>query len=41
MQGRQGIEATGRLSSRCPSAVKLSYLIAGFSYLMLPLNKIL
>ena len=24
MQGRQGIEGTGRLSSRCPSAVKLA-----------------
>jgi len=27
VQGRQGIEETGRLSSRCPSAVKLVLLV--------------
>jgi len=26
-EGRQGIEGTGRLSSRCPSAVKLALLL--------------
>ena len=31
MQGRQGSEGTGRLSSRCPSAVKLALLLSSFN----------
>ena len=31
MQGRQGIEGTGRLLSRCPSAVKLTLLLSSFN----------
>jgi len=31
VQGRQGIEGTGRLSSRCPSAVKLALLLSSFN----------
>ena len=30
VQRRQGIEGTGRLSSRCPSAVKLALLLSSF-----------
>jgi len=30
VQGRQGIEGTGRLSSRCPSAVKLVFFTVQF-----------
>jgi len=31
VQGRQGIGGTGRLSSRCPSAVKLASLLFSFN----------
>jgi len=31
VQGRQGVEGTGRLSSRCPSAVKLVLLLSSFN----------
>ena len=31
MHGRQGIEGTGRLSIRCPSAVKLALLLSNFN----------
>jgi len=31
VQGRQGIEGTGRLSSRCPSAVKQVLLLSSFN----------
>jgi len=31
VQGRQGIEGTGRLSSRCPSPVKLVLLLSSFN----------
>jgi len=31
VQGRQGIEGTGRLSSRCPSAVELVLLLSSFN----------
>jgi len=31
VQGRQGIEGTNRLSSRCPSAVKLVLLLSTFN----------
>jgi len=31
VQGRQGIEGTGRLSSRCPSTVKLALLLSSFN----------
>jgi len=31
VQGRQGIEGTGRLWSRCPSAVKLVLLFSSFN----------
>jgi len=36
VQGRQGIEGTGRLSSRCPSAVKLVLLLSGFNSWLRP-----
>jgi len=31
VQGRQGIEGTGRSSSRCPSAVELALLLSSFN----------
>jgi len=34
VQGRQGIEGTGRLSSRCPSAVKLAFVTVQFQLLV-------
>jgi len=31
VQGRQGIEETGRLLSRCPSTVKSAFLLSSFN----------